>query len=811
MQNRPESGLFSPENFKNPSSVSATNLQRGGTRNDLSSFRLEHGSQDFLHTNQLDRPSFTSAKEHSNYSLFGRHFSGSSKRRCFKERCRNNLKCSSNTGMVRQLGEIRYDPTKKYNIPWCNVENLGQFKIIAMRKNIQAQEKDKSNPESATSYNKRSSEPCRNVELRQLCGPKRQAASSSALKVHEFDAEASSTRCDSPATRSRRTKLVAAQLSVTDNPSLPPSDTFPYNRRIRRCVGCPIRQHQSIGPVVSKGEKIALQSKGNACNLTCHSVTWAQPQSQLCPNTMRQSNGSSPSKERGGDKISIIDGINPQTVNITRPVSNCFHHSPYSGKIQQSCRPPIKASTSTGMALNATLSGNNFQQMGNSTDRSFCIRQGSRGSQLRVIGSERPKSAVLRCVQRIVELPTGVDISPSISGAKSTVSPQPIEGSISFSSASLAESVLAGRPQNESLSGPANPEKLTPESNRHVNRSPSTERARPNSRGMEMWGWTEDLNDWSGNQITLLKGSWRSSTLKTYKVAWERWLSWAKRNNVNFKKPNGSQLAQFLADLHLFHGLSYNTILLHKSVVSTLCSAEMSSQLSSHVLVRHILKSISLKNPRSMKSPIWDIDVLVQYLLSYSIDINNCYQISRHTAILLLLCSGRRVHDLTLLKVDLSHCVKSNDSIIFWPEFGSKTDKGDYQQSGWKLMANKSNQQLDPVFWINRTISLLKERRDAAKSTNLFITVRGLPKAASRAVIAGWLRHLFKDANINFTPGSTRSAVASKNWLNYPLDEILSRGNWRSANTFQKYYKREIIPMNTSDSTQITKLFQPVN
>lgn len=811
MQNRLESSLFSPKNFENAPSVSKTNLQQRDTRNDLSSIRPEHGSQDLLHINQLDRPSLTSTKEHSYYSLFGRYFSGPPRRRCFKGKCPNSLKCSSDTRMVRQLGEISHNPTKSYKIPWCNVENLGQFEIITMRKSIQAQEKDKSNLESATSHNKTSTELSRSVKLRQLCGPKRPAASSSTPKVHEFDAETSSAGCDSPSTRSRRTKMVATQLSSIDSPSHLPADTFPYNRRIGHRLGCPIRQYQYIGAVGSKREKITLQSKRNASDLTCHPGTWTQPQSQLCFNTMRQSNGSSPSKEGRGDKICSNDGVNLQTINHARPVSNCFHHSPYPGKIQQSCRPPVKASAFTGMAFTATLPGNNFQEMGNSVHRPLCFGQGPCSSQLRVTGSERPEGTILRRVQLSMELPTSMDIPPSISGAKSIVTPQPSEGDIPYSSASLEESVLASRPQNESISGPNDAEKLTPESNRHVNRSSSTERERPNSRGMEMWGWTEELNEWSRNQINLLKGSWRPSTLKTYKVAWERWLSWAKRKQVNFKKPSGSQLAQFLADLHLFHGLSYNTILLHKSVVSTLCSADMSSQLSSHVLVKHILKSISIKNPKCSKPPIWDIDVLVKYLSNYSIDINNYYQISRHTAILLLLCSGRRVHDLTLLKVDSSHFLKSSDSIIFWPEFGSKTDKGDYQQSGWKLISNKINQQLDPVFWINHTISLLEERRNIAKSTNLFVTVRGPPRAASRAVIAGWLRNLFKDANINFTPGSTRSAVASKNWLNYPLEEILSRGNWRSANTFQKFYKREIIHMNTNDSTQITGLFQPIN
>lgn len=324
-----------------------------------------------------------------------------------------------------------------------------------------------------------------------------------------------------------------------------------------------------------------------------------------------------------------------------------------------------------------------------------------------------------------------------------------------------------------------------------------------------MWGWAEEVSDWNSSQISLLKNSWRPSTQKTYRIAWNRWLLWANSKKVDFKNPTGSQLAQFLADLHLIHGLSYNTVLLHKSVVSTLCNADTSSLLSSHVLVKHILKSISLKHTRKMKPPIWDTNHLVNYLSTYTVDTNNIYQVSRHTAILLLLCSGRRIHDLTLLKVDPQHCLKSQDAIVFWPDFGSKTDSSDYRQSGWKLMINKDSALLNPIAWIETTISLLSDRRECAKSCSLFMTIRGPPKPASRTVIAGWIKHLFKDANIPFSPGSVRSAVASKNWLNYPLDEILARGNWRSANTFRKIYRREIIP--TTDSSNVTQLFNPID
>lgn len=315
-----------------------------------------------------------------------------------------------------------------------------------------------------------------------------------------------------------------------------------------------------------------------------------------------------------------------------------------------------------------------------------------------------------------------------------------------------------------------------------------------------MWGWSHKLNDWNDAQKNLLKSAWRSSTHKTYKVAWERWLSWCKLHKLNAFKPTGPILAKFLADLFLKYNLSYNTILVHKSVVSTLCDTEVSGTLSSHVLVKHILKSISLKKPVQHKTTIWDTDILTTFLTNYAVDENNTFSTSRHTAILLLLCSGRRVHDLTLLAVDNQHFIEFEDHIILWPLFGSKTDKCDFRQSGWKILANFENKQLNTVYWVRRCISLLQNRRNEANTLNLFVNLRGQPKAASKTIIAGWIKTLLTEAKISAPPGSVRSAVASKSWSdNVSVDEILSRGNWRSGNTFQKFYKREIIPTRSNN------------
>lgn len=82
---------------------------------------------------------------------------------------------------------------------------------------------------------------------------------------------------------------------------------------------------------------------------------------------------------------------------------------------------------------------------------------------------------------------------------------------------------------------------------------------------------------------------------------------------------------------------------------------------------------------------IWDVNVLIAWISSHPPRRDNHFDVSRHVAILLLLASGRRVHDLTLLRTSANHLQDQEDCMIFWPVFGSKTDSTSHNQSGWLL------------------------------------------------------------------------------------------------------------------------------
>lgn len=328
---------------------------------------------------------------------------------------------------------------------------------------------------------------------------------------------------------------------------------------------------------------------------------------------------------------------------------------------------------------------------------------------------------------------------------------------------------------------------------------PSTSRhTEPAFGSLENTGWAAEVMDWNETERKVLQSAWRPSTLRTYKPAWESWLQWAKNEDISPSTPDPKDLARYLIHLHEVRKLAPRTVLVHKSVVATFTNPSKDS-LSNHPIVKKVIKAIMLKNPPSHSLSTWDVADFLKWVSGRNVEVSNLFQVSQHLATLLLLATGRRIHDLTLLHIDSDRCHITRDKIIIWPAFGSKTDNTKYRQSGWCLSKN-DDLKLDLCYWIPILVEATKLRRGADSTlTNMFITTRGKVKAASKSIIAGWLRHTFKNANIKCSPGSFRSAVATNNWSkkNLNLDEVLRKGNWCSSSTFFKHYFKEIEPRST--------------
>jgi hypothetical protein len=811
-KNRFVKRLLSSASCKKSQALPAANIQRQIVTNDLPPNGPGLCAKNVRFIDQLGSTNFKRQRV-SNPCLPRRLPVSTSGPPHAKETRSRDCKSSPRTGLADKLRKVNFIPSESNRIFRDLLGSSFQPKIPSAKEKHSSKTKDKSVTKTKISKLKGSSEHCGVYKLCQFPCLTGTPESSSATKALPIPApQKPSLSLPNSSGSSNRIDMVASQCKQPLEYPPSPSISLSGNRCLRVGMGSSVRQRENLGAVVSRRSKSAFQSAGNASRAIRLGRSLSLPIQLVANDSERQQDCRFVSKERRRNEIHCIDGSLLQNILSPRSLQYSRRNSLSPREIQFRSGSTIALKSDTRMASPSRDNRDNIYKVGNPADRSICIGDSARRPQVRGTRRDRSASPIPRCLQPDVELPAGLAVSTAIPYSTSASPLEYLNRNVPNSSPSVVESILETRSEKPSASPTLYHSQPGSSFNRYHDQPSPSQSPGHDSGGMEMWGWEESVKSWSLEQKTILRSSWRQSSLKTYLPAWKRWKSWCHENEVNIIKPSGSDLARFLIDLYQSQGLAYSTILVYKSAIVTFCDPNHDTKLSSHILVKHALKAILNLNPKSEKVPIWDTEVLIQWLQNHSPNVNSLFECSKRASILLLLCSGRRVHDLTLLTTSPDHCIIQENHIIFWPIFGSKTDSATYRQSGWRLLKNDTCENLDPVFWVNRVITLSAERRAIANSNALFLTACGPPKAASRTVIANWVKKVLLEASIRASPGSVRPAVASKCWVqDCPLDEILGRGNWRTQNTFKKFYCREIKQPSTNCVPVITNLFTPIN
>lgn len=811
-KNRFPPGIFPSKGSSRSSSIFTPNLQEKTYGNDVPTVRSQFSPENFCIHIQLDRTE-APRRRCPHTGISGRFLLGAPEPRHLAGPCDQNCKTAGKSGLEYQQTKIYSKTTESSGVSGNCLGQLEQYKISPRENSRQNTKPAPCDNQQRPSFHLRVAASGRHYEFCQFCHTEGEAKLSSHSKTGQHAAKATNNKITPIAKKCTcRVEMVGTELQEDFTNTCVSPYALPNNGCERHRLGSEVRPREFGRNMDSVRTEPSLQPKRNDCHTKRLARSWSAPELEGFTHPVRQPNGSLLLAQRGGDQVYSVNEPDNEGIPVNRPLQHPNVYLSHSRQLQSKRRPPITPQGSTGVAPVTPINAGNIPKVGNSVSRSVCVSNGTCSGELLLSRQVRPTSILSRCLESNVGLSPSLGVPAPVFDPQSARSPEYSQRSIPDRSAKVGQSVLETRPEEQSNCSPVHSQESQPCPSRRDDR-PSTSKSIGDDTGnLEMWGWNQHLTGWSDSQKRLLSSSWRESTMRTYKPAWRRWTVWSSKNGIDPFQPSGSQLARFLADLHQVDGLSLSTILVHKSVVSTFCNPNLETKLSSHTLVKQVLKSIALAKPKRIKPPIWDVDVLTNYISKKDPNPKSLYEVSKFTAAILLLCSGRRVHDLTLLKISPEYCTIEQDVIILRPVFGSKTDNATHQQSGWKLMRNTNNLSLDPVHWVKLLIKLSGSRRELVKTDFLFLTTAGEAKAASRTVISGWIKKLLHEAGISGTPGSFRSAVASKNWVeNFSLDDILERGNWKSANTFRKFYCRDIITRRPNNQTLISSLFTPTN
>lgn len=584
--------------------------------------------------------------------------------------------------------------------------------------------------------------------------------------------------------------------------------------RLRRRLGSPVGRSLFSRPLDGRPEGMAHKQKRVTCSVHS-SLKFSGGGSRKSSNApvRQQDSRVTYSKPRWYEIYN--PARSDKTVTVADRELGCYSSRfLFTRPIQFDRRQSFKRKESTsGLASRRRSNENNFSKVGSSTSGPLCNVPVESRTTLCFPRSMGYTSDFHQRLQSKLGVPSSLGVPTPTSHSQSTSTPKQGVRDLPSSSTALGESILEERPKTQSFGSPIPDQQSSSAPNRPLHQLSSTTSERSSFRGLEGTGWTKLVRNLNPNDISLLQTAWRDSTWRTYGSAWKQWVTWCKQNGAESSRPQPYQVASYLGYLARTKKLAYPTILVHKSVVVTLADPSQEHHLASHPLITTMLKAINISRCASVvqKSVIWNVEDLIQWLRSHIPSNSSIYQVSRHVALLLLLASGRRIHDLTLLYVDSEHCQVSDSSITFWPKFGSKTDNVNSRQSGWHLTCS-GDPALSLVKWIRCLIDVQAQRRKARKDlNNLFISSRGEVKAASRAVIANWIKVPFKDLGIDCGPGSIRSAVASNDYQhNVPLDHILLRGNWRGSVNFFKYYCKSVDRPQNANANVLNESFKVI-
>lgn len=813
-EDRSLSGIFSCAHRRKSSSIPVSFVPGKNIRDDVPSLRAGECSFGVCPNYKLGRTAAPS-DERSGRSLprrFPVYAREPESARTTSGICHRIL---NKAGMANQPSEVINLGVDCCGIPGHHVEHKRKCQRPIGSKNSSATEMYSGPAKESSMELARCQGNSRQIKLRSLRSPSGPPSLPSDTESNSLtDKDSASAETFNPECRARRANLVAEKPAQDFAHPLPKPNDLRHDGRSGEWLGCHSEQSSPMGRMGSSPNTVAQQLKRIVGSLQGPSAAGARDRQQNGNDAIGQPNYCGLHQQARRHQIDEITGRDDTDPRIlpSEELSPCSTLHPRN--IQWRGRQAVEKEVIAGMAPQQEHPLMDIRGVWHTRNRSFRFKTLSGCPDICERRLERYEESVLRRIQQEMEIQPRMDIPTTSVNSTNPTSPTNVGGSVHPYRTQLGQGLLeTGTHANEGETTPSDPES-SPESGRSSNELCSSRSRVLGVGGLVGSGWSRQLANWSEEEVKLLESSWRPSSLKTYKPIWLRWRKWAQTKGIQVDKPSPQSLAKYLCYLYQVVKLAPRTIAVHKSVVANFGNPVGAHELSSHPLVKQVLKGIFANNPPVKKCISWAIEDLLAFLQSYHFDDNSIFAVSRHTSVLLLLATGRRVHDLTLLSIKDGDFEDKGESIIFWPKFGSKTDSTSHRQSGWLLKRGENNLdiKLDLVHWVKKTVSITRTRRNTSCHNSLFITTRGRVKNASRTVIAGWIKTLLKEAGISATAGSFRAAVATNNWIgnHSNIDEILKRGNWRSKNTFFQHYFREIKPVCNRNPNILSGSFSPV-
>lgn len=446
----------------------------------------------------------------------------------------------------------------------------------------------------------------------------------------------------------------------------------PHDRRIIRCLG--------RSPSPSFGERsLASRMGGHVYEL--EGVKGSSPvpnevsrpvEGALCQNLFRQHDGSSLHKKGGVSSIpgSLGSFEGPSPVRTFQR-----HHTSSSSperEAQCSGGQGFQAwPDQHGMVIGSQFLQHDLQGLGSSPGGSFC-HQGKCSTSSFRLSVSRPLGSGMRCSQRqpgLESIEINLPVSSFSAYRRGSVEAEGLQGFRLLGDALLANGSLVRALREEVSFQDPPPERglLVPEVFRNHTLPQVPFLFQPSRlETIRAAIIKEGLNDYS---VRVLCRCHKVSTINQYQGVWSKFLLYLASLRIRHHEVKINHVINFFSFYSESNNLAYKTLAVYKNALRLPLLFSLGLNLDCPLVVHYMLGLHAIKPPPSQRvMPPWDLSDLLLFLQSgefHPLETCSFLRLTQKTLALILLASGRRIHEVTALSRDFRR--SGNKVVLFWP------------------------------------------------------------------------------------------------------------------------------------------------
>ena len=270
-------------------------------------------------------------------------------------------------------------------------------------------------------------------------------------------------------------------------------------------------------------------------------------------------------------------------------------------------------------------------------------------------------------------------------------------------------------------------------------------------------------------------------------------------------QPNVSEVLDFLTELYE-DGLGYSAINTARCALSQIivCKKGFCTIGAHHWVIKFLKGVYNLRPPVPKYIDTWDVSKLLQQLRRMSpVASLSLKKLTLKTVALVAILLAARGQ--TLVALDIRNMTVKKSKICFTIGKATlKQSRPSYTPPLLELEAYPIDRRLCVYKVLGEYIKRTKPLR--GDETQLFISYTKPHAKVGISTISRWIKFTMALAGLDvsvYKSHSVRAASTSKAWeLGVSLDEIIPTAGWASADTFARYYKKQI----HKEATYATKL-----